>query len=168
MRVLINFVEGLIFLVLLAPAAVLAQSSCGSKSFADQRQDEATIRRLEAAWNNAIAQGDSSFEGCLLASDFTVVVSSGEVKTRNDELLSTARNKGRQQRIPALPPMTIVIHGNVAVARGLWIASDTEGPARQIADCFVWENGSWAAVYSQLTSLGDSTHGRFLRGRLPM
>ena len=126
MFVRINVLEVLVCLLLLAPTGVLA-SSCESKSLPGQRPDAATILRLEAAWSTAISQGDSGFERCLLASDFTIVVSSGAVKTLDDELTSTSKNKGRNEPLPLPPSMSILIHGNVAVARGLFERSEELG-----------------------------------------
>jgi hypothetical protein len=161
-------VTGLISLLPFMSAHAQAQDPCELESLMHQQRDEATIHRLEALWNVAIAQGDTGFERCLLTADFVEILSTGELKTRADELGSTAKNKGRQQRTPELPPITILMRGNVAVARAIWKPTDAARESDQIADCFVWENGFWHILFSQLTPIEDSDRGRFLRGRLPL
>ena len=159
---------GLIYLLPLMPAYVQARDQCKVESLTHQEHDAATIQRLEASWNVAIAEGDSSFEGCLLTADFVEVLATGELKTRADELAFTARNKERQRHAPLLPPINILIHGDVAVARAMWKRPGATRESDQIADCFVWENGVWHAFFSQLTPVDDSGRGRFLRGWLPL
>jgi hypothetical protein len=165
MRASRRLVVSLIWLVSLVPAYLPAKDVCELEPFIHQQQDAATIQRLEASWNVAIAQGDSSFERCLLSADFFEILSTGEVKTRADELGFTEKNKQRKRDIPPLPPITVVIHGNVAVARGTWKTTGATLESQQIADCFVWENGSWHVFFSQLTPLEDSRR-RVLRGWL--
>jgi hypothetical protein len=163
-------VTGLIALLAVTTAHAQAQAhdSCEPESLMHQQRDEATIQRLEALWNVAISQGDTSFERCLLTADFVEILSSGELKTRADELGFTAKNRGRKQRTPELPAITISIHGNVAVARAIWKQTDATRESDQIADCFVWEDGFWHVFFSQLTPVEDGDRGRFLRGRLPL
>jgi uncharacterized protein DUF4440 len=163
-----RIVTGLIALLPVVSAHAQPQDSCEPQSLMQQQRDEATIQRLEALWNVAISQGDTSFERCLLTADFVEILSTGELKTRADELGYTAKNKGRKQRTPELPAITILIHGNVAVARAIWKPAGATRESEQVADCFVWENGVWRVVFSQLTPVEDSDRGRFLRGRLPL
>jgi len=152
----------------LMPAHAQGEDPCEQEPLIHQQRDEATIQRLEASWNVAISRGDSSFEGCLLTADFVEILATGELKTRVDELASTAKNKGRKQPTPDPPPITIWIHGNVAVARAIWKPADPTRKPAQIADCFVWENGFWHVFFSQLTPVEDNDRGRFLRGWLPL
>jgi hypothetical protein len=163
-----RIVTGLIALLLVVSAHAQAQDSCELEPLKHQQRDEATIQQLEALWNVAISQGDTSFERCLLTADFVEIRSTGELKTRADELGFTAKNKGRQQRTPQLPTITILIHGDVAVARAIWKPTGATRESEQIADCFVWENGFWRVFFSQLTPIEGSDRGRFLRGRLPL
>jgi hypothetical protein len=163
-----RIVTGLIALLPFMSAHAQAQDSCEPQSLMQQQRDEATIQRLEALWNVAISQGDISFERCLLTADFVEIVSTGELKTRADELGFTTKNKGRKQRTPELPEITVLIHGNVAVARAIWKPTAVTRESEQVADCFVWENGFWHVFFSQLTPVEDRARGRFLRGRLPL
>lgn len=163
-----RIVTGLISLLIFMSAHAHAQDSCALESLMHQQRDEATIQRLEALWSVAISQGDTSFERCLLTADFVEILSTGELKTRADELGFTAENKGRKRRAPELPAIRILIHDNVAVARATWKLSGVTPESNQIADCFVWENGFWHAFFSQLTPVEGSDRGRFLRGRLPL
>lgn len=163
-----RIVTGLIALLSVMAAHAQAHDSCEPESLMHQQRDEATIQRLEALWNVAISQGDTSFERCLLTADFVEILSSGESKTRADELGFTAKNRGRKRHTPELPAITILIHGNVAVARAIWKPTGATRESQQIADCFVWEDGFWHVFFSQLTPVEDSDRGRFLRDRLPL
>ena len=159
-------VIGLISLLPFMAVHAQASETCNRESLMHQRRDEATIQRLEASWNEAIAQGDSGFERCLLTADFREILTSGELKTLTDELGFTARNKGQNRLPPQLPPITVLIHANVAVAYAAWVPTG-DGKPDETADYFVWENGFWRVFFSQTTPVENSSitawgGGRFL------
>jgi hypothetical protein len=120
---------------------------------AHQQKDEATIHRIETAWNLAISRGDSSFERCLLTADFAEILSKGEIKSVTDELGFTDKNKGKNRPIPNMPAITVLIHGNVAIAYATWVPSDPNKKSDQTSDFFVWENGAWHVLFSQSTPI---------------
>ena len=66
-----------------------------------QQRDAATIQRLENAWTVAYLKADTNFELCLLSSDFTEIVRSGEVKFLSDELAFARKNEGKNLPIPS-------------------------------------------------------------------
>jgi len=135
------------------PAHAQAQTNgvCNVPELMNQQKDAATIQHLETSWNTAIAQGNASFEDCLLSADFMEILSDGDLKTRTDELGFTAKNKGRNKPIPRLPPITVVVHGNVAMAYATWTATAANRPPDKTVDFFIWENGSWHVFFSQST-----------------
>jgi Domain of unknown function (DUF4440) len=139
------------------PAQARAQSAtngpCTTPALINQQKDAATIRHLETSWNTAITQGDATFEDCLLTADFMEILSNGELKTRTDELAFTTKNKGQHKPPPQLPPFTIVIHGDVAMAHATWTSTASKRPPDKIVDYFIWENGSWHVFFSQSTPI---------------
>jgi Domain of unknown function (DUF4440) len=149
-RDLVIVMDALLLLALM-PARAQAQSGCDLPSLLHQQQDEATIQHLEVAWGRAISQGDADFERCLLSADFKELLATGELKTRNDQLGSTAKNKGQNHPIPHSPPVTVSIHGNVAVAYATWRAAGANQTSDVIADYLIWEDGSWHVFFSQIT-----------------
>lgn len=153
-----SIVAGLISLLPFMPTHAQAKDPCALRSLPQQQRDEATIQHLEASWNLAIAQGDTEFERCLLTADFQAILSTGEMKTLTDQLGSTAKNKGQNQPIPELPPIRVLIHGNVAVAYALWKPASANRKPDQTADYFIWENGLWHVFFSQATPVENSGH----------
>jgi hypothetical protein len=146
-----SIVLGLISFLPFIAAHAATKDPCEAQSPPHQQQDEATIQRIESVWNLAISRGDSSFERCLLTADFKQILSKGELKTLTDELGFTEKNKGKNRPLPNLPPITVLIHGDVAVAYATWVPSDAAKKADQVADYFIWENGSWHVFFSQST-----------------
>lgn len=144
--------------VVFAVSAPNAQAACNSSALANQRPDAATIRRLEKAWTVAYLKGDLDFERCLLTSDFTEIMRSGEVKVLADELDFARKNIGKNLPIPDLPEGTVFIHGNVAVAYGTSSSTAVDGSVRKTryADYYLWEKGSWHAFFAQQTAIQGS------------
>ena len=152
-RVTGSIVAGLISMLSFMPAQAQAQTNgpCNAPPLMNQHKDEATIRRLETLWNDAIAQGDASFEDCLLTADFMEILSNGDLKTRTDQLAFTTKNKGLNKPTPRLPAITVVIHGDLAMAYATWTPAASIRPPDKIVDYFIWENGSWHVLFSQST-----------------
>ena len=97
-------------------------------ALAHQRRDAATIERLETAWSLAYLTGDE-FEACLLAPDFPEIMSNGCIHHLREELELAEKNKGNAMTAPNMPPITIHIHGDVAVAYGIsWQQQECEFP----------------------------------------
>ena len=119
------------------PSHAQAEGSCGLPWLMNQQKDEATIQHLYTLWNIAMARGDANFERCLLTSDFMEVLPSGELKTATDQLGFTAKNKGQNRPIPDLPRITVLIHGNVAVACTAWLSTSANRKPDQTADYFI-------------------------------
>jgi hypothetical protein len=148
------------FMCVLGPTMSHGQTrgACDLPELMQQHQDEATIQQLEKSWNNAMSQGDSNFERCLLTADYREILHTGELKTLADELGLTAKNKGKNQSLPQLPRMTVLLHGNVAVAYATWKSDDPHVKGDQTADYFIWEDGLWHVFFSQATPVADTSH----------
>jgi len=149
-----SIVAGLISVLPLKPAQAQTNAACNAPPLMNQQKDEATIQHLETSWNIAITQGDASFEDCLLTADFMEILSNGDLKTRTEELGFTTRNQGKKNPMPRLPAITVVIHGNVAMAYATWTPTAANRFPEKTVDYFIWENGSWHVFFSQSTPVG--------------
>jgi len=131
----------------------VARASCDNPVLAQEKKDEATIQQLEHAWSVAYLTGDTDFEACLLSPDFTEIRSDGKLNHLADEMALAAKHKGKPQPNMDIPPGTVHLHGDVAVAYGMSSVKMVDGKAHQsyYADYYVWENGSWRVYFAQQT-----------------
>jgi Domain of unknown function (DUF4440) len=129
-----------------------ARADCSRPELTHQRRDAVTIQRLESAWTAAYLSGDTDFEACLLTSDFVEIMGNGTINHLADELALAAKQKANPLPMPALPAVTVHMHGDVAVAYGISSGQTAEGQRRYFADYYVWSNGSWHVYFAQQTS----------------
>jgi hypothetical protein len=132
-----------------------ARANCARPVLAHQRQDPATILRLETAWAVAYLTGDTEFERCLLTSDFTEIMSSGSINHLSEELALARKNSGKSVAGAApMPSITVHTHGSVAVAYGISSEKLIAGKPHKsyFADYYFWENGAWHVYFAQQTS----------------
>lgn len=144
----------LLFCACLVVVAVDARADCARPALAHQQRDAATIQRLESAWTLAYLAGDTEFEACLLTPDFTEIMSNGSINHLSEELALAEKNKGKAVAAPNLPPITVHIHGDVAVAYGISLEKVIDGKPHKsyFADYYVWTNGTWHVYFAQQTS----------------
>lgn len=62
-----------------------ATNACDLPQLRNQKQDAATVQRLEDAWSTAFLRGDTEFMSCLLIPEFTEIMRSGALKVRVDD-----------------------------------------------------------------------------------
>ncbi len=146
-----NIVIGLISLLPFIAAHAQTKDQCEQQLPPNQQKDEATIQQIETSWNLAISRGDSSFERCLLTADFQQILNKGELKALTDELAMTDKNKGKKLPPPHMPTLTVLMHGNVAIAYATWVPTNPTKKSDQTADFFIWEFGAWHVFFSQST-----------------
>lgn len=144
----------LVFCISLIVWAPSARADCTRPVLAHQRRGAATIQRLERAWTLAFISGDTQFESCLLTPDFTEIMANGSINRLRDELELARKNKGKAVTAPSMPPITVQLHGDVAVAYGISSEKVIDGkPYRSYyADYYVWKNGAWHVYFAQQTS----------------
>lgn len=135
------------------PLSSRAAHGCRQAVLQHERKNIATIQTLERAWSVAFLRGDIGFERCLLTPDFTEIGRDGGVKVLADELGFAAQNAGKNLPMPEIPAVTVMIHGDVAVAY-LAVQRIKDGKALKVynADYYVWEEGGWHAFFSQQTA----------------
>lgn len=141
-------------LVVCGSLAGVAHARCDYPVLVREKQDEATIQQLEHAWSMAYLTGDTNFEACLLSPDFTEIRSNGKLNRLDDELALAAKNKGKPTPTMDIPPGTIHMHGDVAVAYGVSAVKMIDGKPHKsyYADYYVWENTSWRVYFAQQTT----------------
>lgn len=136
---------------MLAVILAAAVQSCSQPVFTNEHRDRATIVQLERAWTTAFLTGDSGFEACLLASDFSEIYRDGRTGNLASELVLAAKNKGKAMPKMTFPPEQILVHGDVAVAYGLFRSASDPRRATRFADYYVWEDGHWRVFFAQQT-----------------
>lgn len=131
-----------------------ARADCSHPALKHQQRDEATIRTLEKAWSLAYLTGDTEFEACLLAPDFTEIRSNGQIHHLSDELALAQKNKGKAVATPDMPAITVHLHGDAAVAYGISSTKMIDGKAHKsyFADYYIWKDGAWHAYFAQQTA----------------
>ncbi len=144
----------LLFCICFAVFAADARADCARPALAHERRDAATIQRLESAWTLAYLSGDAEFEACLLTPDFTEIMSNGSINHLSEELELAEKNRGKAVTAPNISPITIHIHGDVAVAYGISSEKLIEGKPHKssFADYYVWKNGVWHVYFARQTS----------------
>ena len=146
----IVFRSSLLFL-----ASALASAECTNPVLKDQKKDPETIQKLEKAWSTAFSKGDTAFEACLLTPDFMEIRSDGRINRLSDELALAAKHRGDAVAAsdPSIPPSTVHIHGEVAVAYGVSPVRMIDGKPYKsyFADYYVWKDGKWRVYFAQQT-----------------
>jgi hypothetical protein len=153
MKIVRTHFVALLFLFLLLSTHVRGIDKCNLPLLNNQHRNEATILRLENAWNFAFLTGDSDLERCLLLPGFTEIMRDGRILGLADELALAEQNKGHNPQPTAQPRITVLMHGNVAVAYGKSASTDSSGNRRNrlYAGFYVWEHGVWHVFFAQQT-----------------
>ena len=136
----------------------LFAEGCNAPELMGQKQDAATVERLENAFTTAFLKGDTDFEKCLLLPNYAEVSRSGKWRELPDELAGTAKNQGKNLSVPEMPKVDVLIHGDVAVAHGLFTFTTPDGKSMstRFSDVYVWKESGWHVLYSQQTPAGGN------------
>jgi len=132
-------------------ALVLALAASPTPDPLRQAHTEAGVLATEAAWVETLRRRDAATLGRLLADDFVDTTWRGARRARPQVLASLAANGA--QPID-LSDMSVSLHGDAAVARGLNTIRGADGTVRariRFTDVFVYRDGGWRAVAAQET-----------------
>lgn len=132
-------------------AVLTSTPNCAMPALAAQHHDAATIRRLEHAWSVAFLTGDTAFEQCLLLPGFTEIHRNGSITNLADELALAARNRGKPLPTNNIAGVTVIVHGDAAVAYGTSFSGITSKHTT-FADYYVWDGGVWRVYFGQQTA----------------
>jgi hypothetical protein len=151
--VLPTFILTPTLLLLLVPSQLSAENVCKQPALMHQHRDVATVLQLEDAWNSAYIRGDTDFERCLLAPSFTEILRTGDLLDLAGELELAEKNRGKNPAIPEMPQITVLLHGNLAVAYGKSSATNSDGKPqiKFYSDSYLWEHGGWHVFFAQQT-----------------
>jgi hypothetical protein len=140
-------------LPLLCTSPLLAEGGCSAPELADQKQDAATVQRLENAFTAAFLKDDTDFEKCLALPNYGEVSRSGKWRELWSELEGTARNRGKNLSVAEMPKVNVPMHGDVAVVHGLFTFTTPDGKSQstRFSDVYVWKDDTWHGLYSQQT-----------------
>ena len=137
-----------LFIVADSPAMAADEQSCNTVQIPDQKLDEATIQRIEAAWLASEYRGNVVFLDCLLDPGYTVkTAKTGAVRSKAELLAQVAKNAGKTPEIPPLET-TVIINGEYATAYSLMRWHKKTGEAYEVAfvDSYVFRDGVWHAL----------------------
>jgi hypothetical protein len=139
--------------LLLAAFATKVVATCSDPVLLHEKRDASTILSLESAWTSAFLGGDAAFMACLLTPDFTEIMRNGDIYRLSDELALAEKNNSKNNEPAAMPHISVLLHGDVAVAYGLASEKRVEGALHKnyYADYYVWTGGSWRAFFAQWT-----------------
>jgi hypothetical protein len=137
----------------LCASPLLAEGGCSAPEVADQKQDAATVQRLENAFTAAFLRGDTDFEKCLLLLNYSEVSRSGKWRELSSELEGRARNCCKNLSVAEMPKVDVLMHGDVAVAHGLFTFTTPDGKSQstRFSDVYVWKDDTWHVLYPQQT-----------------
>jgi hypothetical protein len=131
----------------------LLAEGCDIPTLTGQQKDAATVQKLETAFTVAFLKGDTDFEKCLLLPNYSEVSRSGKWRELSDELEGTARNRGKNLSVPEMPKVDVLMHGDVAIAHGLFTFTSQDGKTEstRFSDVYVWKDNGWHVLFSQQT-----------------
>jgi len=149
----VKILTSIIFPALLVCVSQAKAEGCNVPEMANQKHDAATVQRLENAFAAAFLKGDTDFEKCLLLPNYAEISRSGKWRTLSDELEGTARNRGRNLSVPEMPNVDVLMHGDTAIAHGVFSFTGQDGKTMttRFSDVYVWKDDAWHVLFSQQT-----------------
>ena len=122
-----------------------------------ERQAKQELLQLEQEWADAMVQRDTAKLGDILANDWEIIISSGEVRTK-ERVLNLLESGAMKLDFVEYVDMKVRAFGDTAVVTGRTIMKgrennkDISGQER-FTDVFVKKNRRWHCVATQTTSI---------------
>jgi len=132
-------------------AVALALAALAAAGPPHQPRTKAGVIAAERAWVAALRRRDAATLDRLLAADFVDTTWKGERRAK-PQVLAALSSRGSQPI--ELGDLTVSLHGDTAVARGLNTVRAPDGTARariRFTDVFLYRDGAWRAVAAQET-----------------
>lgn len=144
-----------LLLLLLVPLAACVAS--GAAGPTPDPATEAALRAAERAWLDAYDHHDVEAMRRTLADEFAIVYANGAVVDKAGTLAflspGTPDDPATRQYTE---DTTVRRYGDVAVLTGVYVNEGPEGIRRaRYTDTWVWRDGRWQVVASQLTRLPE-------------
>jgi ketosteroid isomerase-like protein len=157
--------------LLLACGALTAQTpapeaaaSAATGITSTQAAEIAQFQKIEDAWSDAVNRRDQYGLELVLSPLFVDVASSGDVTTRNQQVVETISNQDRtfslEQKV-----VTVRMLGDVAIANGTYVLHHKVN-SNQVDDKGVFTHvfehvrGGWLCINSQRTLLREDTNAK--------
>ena len=127
---------------------------------AAQEEAEPAVRSkiiaLEKAWNQAYKLGDKRALETLLDDQIVLINDDGTVQTKAEFLASVKKAASSQEQQIAPDSMSVRVHGNAAIATGIFRAKGIDGGKRYVrrerfVDTWVYKDGKWVCVATNAT-----------------
>jgi hypothetical protein len=131
---------GLLFILLLTPRVIAAQSSSTSS------RDKEALITIEHRWLNAIEQRDVDFLNFLLDEDFVDTTVDGHQRSKHDVLTAPAV---RDYDTQTLQDLVVRLHGNVGIVNGDNVVVGKHHSyvvTVHFTDVFQRSGGQWKAI----------------------
>jgi ketosteroid isomerase-like protein len=111
-----------------------------------------------ASWSSAVVANDPRAVGEFVADDWTLIAADGHVMTKASFMRVMASGELVHDRMTLASPV-VRLYGDVAIVSGV---ATTTGAYRgerfatheRSTDVFIWRNGRWRCVLTQLTATG--------------
>ena len=136
-------------------AGALALGCASPPACADPAADRAAVAALDTAYQAAVKANDAAAMGQILAPDFVLVLSSGNVVTRA-ELLADASNRTMtyERQEEDAGTQTVRVYGDTAIVTArLWIkgsqGASTMNFKLWFSDTYVRTPAGWRYVFGQ-------------------
>ncbi len=119
---------------------------------------EAELRAAERAWLHAYDHTDVAAMRQIVADEFQIVYGNGGVLDKAGTIALLAPGRPDDPATRQFTEETVVrIYGHVAVLSGIYVNEGLNGIVRQrYTDTWIWRDGRWQVVASQLTRLPPS------------
>jgi len=112
---------------------------------------------LEKAWNQAYKIGDTKALSSLLDDSLVLIEDDGSLKTKSQFLASVKGPTANEEQV-APESLTVYVHGQTAVATGVFAAKGTHGGKpyvhrERFVDTWMLKNGNWVCVATNATPM---------------
>lgn len=140
-------------LLLLPLLAIAATLSAQTESDAARTK----VIALEKAWNQAYKLGDTKALSSLLDDSIVLIEDDGSMKTKREFLASIKGPTANEEQV-APESLTVYVHGQTAVATGVFAAKGTHGGKpyvhrERFVDTWILKNGNWVCVATNATPI---------------
>jgi len=142
-----------------AVCAVLLSGSlsCRQTKTADAAEVEREIREVDRARTQALRSGDTAALARLYSDDFTMITSTGEIRTKQDQLRDI-RSKVYQHQGPDPKIVRLSVHGDVAIvvseSRGELIThGQPDDVLRRYTRVYAKNNGRWQLTATHISKV---------------
>lgn len=122
----------------------------------DDSSVQSKIIALEKAWNQAYKLGDRRALDGILDDQIVLINDDGTAQTKAEFLAGVKKASHSQDQQVAPESMSVRVHGNTAIATGVFRAKGVEGGKpyvrrERFVDTWVYKNGKWVCVATNAT-----------------